>query len=257
METLKELLAIGKQYFDNKQYAQAESYLKRVLEQSGRYADVLNMLGVIAHVEGRFATAIEYFRKALEINPRYTEATLNLAVLYNDLGQYPEAKNLYGRLKGGKGTGQTQIEPVLRGKLSNLHADIGDIYRSIGLYPYSIEEYRKALALNPSYFDIRTKLGQALRENGSLAESIKELKSVLRADARYCPALIQMGITYYSMGNAAEARRCWKQTLTKEPENEYARMYLRLCDAIESTGKLSAASAEAKKPKAPKRRPRR
>lgn len=257
METLKELLAIGKQYFDNKQYAQAESYLKRVLEKSGHYADVLNMLGVIAHIEGRFATAIEYFQKALEINPRYTEATLNLAVLYNDLGQYPEAKKLYGRLKGGKGAGHTQIEPVLRGKLSNLHADIGDIYRSIGLYPYSIEEYRKALALNPTYFDIRTKLGQALRENGALVESLKELKSVLRADTRYCPALIQMGITYYSMGNAAEARKCWKQTLTKEPDNEYARMYLRLCDAIESTGKLSAATTEVKKTKNPKKKSRR
>ena len=106
METLKELLAIGKQYCDNKQYAQAESYLKRVLEKSGRYADVLNMLGVISHVEGKFASSIDFFEQALSINPRYTEAMLNLAVLYNDLGQYAEAKKLYGKLKGAKGEGR-------------------------------------------------------------------------------------------------------------------------------------------------------
>jgi len=241
METLKELLAIGKQYFDNKQYAQAESYLKRVMEKSSRYADVLNMLGVIAHVEGRFASAIDYFREALNINPRYTEVMLNLAVLYNDLGQYSEAKKIYGKLRGGKGSGHASIEPVLRGKLSNLHADIGDIYRSIGLYSYAIDEYKKALHLNPTYFDIRTKLGQALRENNRFPESLKELKSVLKADAHYCPALIQTGITYYSLGKISEAKKNWHEALSKEPDNEYARMYLRLCDS------MGAPAAEEKK----------
>lgn len=232
METLKELLAVGKQYFENKQYAEAESYLKRVLDKSGHYADVLNMLGVISHVEGKFASAIDYFRRALEINPRYTEAVLNLAVLYNDLGQYTEAKKLYGNLKGGAKGGHTQIEPVLSGKLSNLHADIGDIYRSIGLYAYAIDEYKKALKLNPIYFDIRTKLGQALRENGALPDSLKELKGVLKSNISYSPALIQLGITYYAMGKTNEAKKSWNDVLKQDPENEYAKMYLRLIEAM-------------------------
>lgn len=232
METLKELLAIGKQYFDNKQYAQAETHFKRIIEKDGRYADVFNMLGVIAHVEGKFASSMEFFRKAIEINPRYTEAILNLAVLYNDLGQYDEAKKLYIRLKGGTKAGASQIEPVLRGKLSNLHADIGDIYRSIGLYGHSMDEYKKALALNPGYFDIRTKLGQAMRENGKHPDSLKELKAVLKANKSYVPALIQLGITYYVMGKTVEAKKSWKDALAKEPGNEYAQMYLRLCEAM-------------------------
>lgn len=235
METLKELLAIGKQYFDNKQYSEAEGYLKRVLEKSGRYADVLNMLGVISHVEGRFASAIDYFKGALEINPRYTEAILNLAVLFNDLGQYDEAKKLYVRLKKGAGPRGGRIEPVLRGKLSNLHADIGDIYRSIGLNAHAIEEYRKALDLNSDYLDIRTKLGQSLRENGKALESLNELKSVIRSNAKYAPAYIQQGITYYSMGKIADAKNSWKQALEIAPENEYARMYLRLCEVTQKT----------------------
>lgn len=232
METIKELITIGKQHFDNKEYARAESYLKRALEQSGRYADVLNMLGVISHVEGRFASAIDFFRKALEINPRYTEATLNLAVLYNDLGQYAEAKKLYGKLKGVSGKANTQIEPVLRGKLSNLHADIGDIYRSIGLYSHAIEEYKKALNLNSNYFDIRTKLGQALREHGKALDSVRELKSVLDKNKKYSPALVQLGITYYTMGKIKDAKEQWGEVISAEPGNEYARMYLRLTDAM-------------------------
>lgn len=232
METLKEILSIGKQHFENKQYAQAESFLRRATQKGARYADVLNMLGVISHRDGRFASAIEYFRGAIKINPRYTEAILNLAVLYNDLGQYPEAKKLYSQLKTTKGAKKGQIEPVLRGKLSNLHADIGDIYRSIGLNSHATEEYRKALGLNSNYFDIRTKLGQALRENGALPDSVKELKTVLRESPVYCPALIQMGITYYAMGKMPEAKKYWKAVLDKEPDNEYAKMYLRLSEAM-------------------------
>lgn len=228
METLKELLLTGKQYFENKQYKQAESYLKKVIEHDARYADVLNMLGVISHVEGKFATAIDYFREALKINPKYTEAILNLVVLYNDLGQYEDAKKLYKQLKI-HGTGSPgRIEPVLRGKLSNLHADIGDIYRSIGLYSHAIAEYKKALELNPDYYDIRTKLGQAYRENNSYSDSQKELKAVLRDDKKYIPALIQLGITCYAMGSHAEAKKYWDTTLKVDANNEYAKMYIRL-----------------------------
>lgn len=232
METVKELYTAGKQHFDNKQYQQAESCFKRMIEKGGKYADVFNMLGVIAHVEGKFASSIDYFEQALKINERYTEAILNLAVLYNDLGQYADAKKLYGRLKGRAKKGDAHIEPVLRGKLSNLHADIGDIYRTIGLYKHAIDEYKKALDLNPTFFDIRTKLGQALRENGSLPDSLKELKSVLKEDAKYSPALIQMGITYYSMGKVGNARKCWSEAVERDSGNEHARMYLRLCEVM-------------------------
>lgn len=231
METVKQLVVLGKQCFDNKQYQKAEGYLRRVLELNDSYADVMNMLGVIYHIEGKFQTAIELFRKALKINPRYTEATLNLAVLLNDLGKYAEAKKLYSQLKTHHKEPHKNIEPVLRGKLSNLHADIGDIYRSIGLYPLSIDEYKKALDLNPGYLDIRTKLGQALRENGQFAQSFKELKEVVGKNSGYSPARIQLGVTLYSMGKVNDAKREWKNVVTKDPDNDYAKMYLRLCEA--------------------------
>jgi len=233
MDSVREMLRIGKQHFDHKRYAEAEHFLRRVVEHNPRYADVFNMLGVISHVEGKFASAIDNFEKALRINPRYTEALLNLAVLYNDLGQYEKARALYSRLKGRRASSTLAIEPVLRGKLSNLHADIGDIYRSIGLFNMAIEEYRKALSLNPTYVDIRTKLGQALRENGDSRESLAELKEVLKEKSAYSPALIQLGVTYYTMERTGEAKKAWKTALEREPGNEYATMYLRLCQATE------------------------
>src|SRR3989338_5728373 len=133
-EEIQETIARGKKCFETRQYTTAESLFRRVLKINAGYADLHNLLGVIHNHKGNFEGAMEYFKKALAINPNYTEALLNLAVLYNDLGKYQEAKALYGKLKKKDGQNKHDIEPVVKGKLSNLHANVGDIYSSVGLY---------------------------------------------------------------------------------------------------------------------------
>lgn len=231
MSTVKELINLGKEYFDRKEYHLAEKYLQKVVSENPHYADVHNLLGVINHIGGRFQNALENFNKALSINPRYTEALLNLAVLYNDLGEYGKAKALYTQLKQSNKKKAHDIEPVLKGKLSNLHAEIGDIYRSISMFPYAVEEYKKALHLNPAYHDIRTKLGQALREQGKLKDSVKEFKQVIKANPKYNSARVQLGVTLYSMGKPVEAKKEWQAALKANPKDQYAQMYLRLMNA--------------------------
>lgn len=255
METIRELVQVGKQYFDQKDYPNAEKYLRQAIQKEPRYADVQNLLGVINHIEGNFEAAMTYFQQALKINPRYTEALLNLAVLYNDLGKYRQAKELYTSLKKSSPPGKTEIEPVLRGKLSNLHAEIGDIYRSIGLNPHAIEEYRKALNLNSNYHDIRTKLGQALREDGQLAKSLDELASVIKAKDNYSPARVQLGVTHYAMGKIEQAKKAWRDALAANPGDEYAKMYLRLSEtqALRDQPK-TLAEVKSKTAKSPKKR---
>ncbi len=228
--TLQDLVQIGKQHFENKEYAKAEHYFRKVLAKESNYADILNLLGVIHHVEGKFDSSIELFEKALKINPNYTEAILNLAVLYNDLGKYKDAKKLYTHLRTSQKVKHKHIEPVLKGKLSNLHADIGDIYRNLGLYEYAIDEYKKALLLNPKYVDIKTRLGIAYRENKQLKESLLELTEAVKTDTRYITAQIQLGVTLYSLGKLNDAKKRWNHVLETRPDNEYARMYLNLCE---------------------------
>lgn len=231
METIQELLEHGKQCFENKEYPKAERYLRQVVKTNRYFADIHNMLGVIYHSEGKFEAAIVSFKEALKINPHYTEAKLNLTVLYNDLGLYQEAKALYGTLQKKQKGKSDNIEPVLRGKLSNMHADIGDVYRSIGLYKHAADEYAKALDFNPHYVDIRTKLGISLRENGDVTASVKELKQAIKDKPGYLSAGIQLGITYYSANKIKEAQKEWNTVLRKDPKNESAKLYLKLCNS--------------------------
>jgi lipoprotein NlpI len=229
MDMTQELVALGKQCFENKDYPRAERYLRQVLNKNRRYADVHNMLGVVYHIEGKFESAMDCFKEALKLNPHYTEAILNLAVLYNDLGRYQDAKKLYGQLHKKTDGARHDIEPVLKGKLSNMHAEVGDVYRSLGLYKFAAEEYKKALTLNPTFIDIRTKLGIALREEGQLEPSLRELKQVAKEDPHYVMARIQLGVTFYSLKKLGDAKKEWQAVLKQDPENESAKMYLRLC----------------------------
>lgn len=231
-ESIHEWIEVGKQHFVSKDYEQAEPFLRRVAQQQPAYADVQNMLGVIYHDEGRFNEAIDAFKAALKTNPNYTEAALNLAVLYNDLGEYKDAKKIYAKLQKGKAKSRTRqkIEPILKGKLSNMHAELGDLYSGLGIYGMAIAEYEHALELNPTYSDIQTKLAVAQRENGEFDASVKTLQKASRANSKYLNAKVQLGVTYYAMGNAAAAKRTWKAVTKADPKNPKAQMYLSLCE---------------------------
>jgi tetratricopeptide (TPR) repeat protein len=222
----KELLERGKQHFESKNYPRAEQIFVKVLRAGSRFADILNMLGVIYHVEGKFNNAIESFEEALEINPNYTEATLNLAILYNDLGEYKKAKGLYSQVRK---RGASDLDPILKGKIANMHANLGDTYRSIGRYIEAAEEYKKALKLCPIFVDIQTKLGISYRENGQKELAVKEFTQAIDKKPSYLPAQIQLGVTLYAGGQKDKAAKAWEGVLKKDKENQVAKIYLRLC----------------------------
>ena len=92
---LKQLLTLGRGYFEKKQYERAEKYLSQIVEQNQSFADVYNMLGVIYHDVGQFSRAQQCFEEALKINPAYTEASLNLAHAVIHLATAPKSNSVY------------------------------------------------------------------------------------------------------------------------------------------------------------------
>src|SRR5262245_3063444 len=130
-ERLKQLLLLGREHYDRREYERAESVLREVLDKTDRFADVYNMLAVILHERGDFVAAEQYFERALELNPNYTEAALNLAVTYNDLGKYEAARQVYSRIRKDPHEGG-MLDPYARGKIANMHADLAHAYADAG-----------------------------------------------------------------------------------------------------------------------------
>ena len=227
-ERTKEMMRLGRDAYKKKEYARAESYLSDVLEKHDSFADLHNMMGVIHHDRGQFVKAQTHFERALAINPGYTEAALNLAVTYNDLGRYSEAKKIYAQALSSSQSSDGDLDPFVQGKISNMYAAIGDVYQSTGLFEAAAVEYRKALSLAPGFVDIRLKLAQVLRDGDQREDALGELQRILDERPQYVAARVHLGITFYVLGRNDEAIAAWQEALKTDPDNRSCKMYLNL-----------------------------
>lgn len=225
-DKLREALATGRELYAKKEYARAESYLAQVAAEDVPYADVYHMLGVVHHQAGQFSKALSCFEEALRINPAYTEAALNLAVTYNDMGKYQEAKTIYlsaltqSTRPGGK------LDSFVLGKLANMYAEIAEVYAAAGAFDEAIGEYRRALKLRPTFIDIRLKLSRALRDNNQPEDALREVKTLLGQTPDYLPARVQRGLIEFSLGKADEAIETLRDVLEDNPDHRRAKLYL-------------------------------
>src|SRR5215468_1404977 len=212
-DRIRELIALGRDHYERGEYDKAERLLTEVTRTARGYADIFNMLGVIYHDQGRYAQAQEAFEQAMRINPSYTEAALNLAVTYNDLGKYHEAKEIYSKAMVRSRGEPRSLDPFAKGKIANMHAELGDAYAGLGLA------------------DIRTKLGLALRDMGRAEEALRELRAVKQLNPSFLPGRIHLGVTLYSLGRLDDAVQEWEDVLALDPANRSAKMYVQMVKA--------------------------
>lgn len=234
---LSTLVTIGKQAFEEKDFFRAERVLREAIGSGASYADLYYILGLIYHQWGKLHRAVEYFEKAIGLNPAYTEALLSLSITYNDMGRYEEAKDAYQRASQSVSrAGDPTRGGLFRGKIANLHAELGELYRAMGQTEDAIQEYRKALKAAPEYPDLRVRMAVALREAGRMEEGLEETERILAIRQDNVPARIQQGILLYLTGKKRAARSAWEDALFRDPTNKLVQLYLNTLDR-ETTGK--------------------
>ncbi len=227
-EHLQELYELGKKLFEEAKYSEAEPILREVIRTSPRYADVHNKLGVICNLNGDLKAAAGHFEKALELNPRYTEASLNLAITYNDLGEFKRAQEIFTVAAQIAHPDPNMIDPYIAGKLANEHFKIGNMYLEFNMNDEAIEEYQKAVKLHPKLADVHTKLGIALRNKGKTEEAIVHFVKAKVINQGYGPAWVQLGLSYYMEGLTGLAFEEWQKALENNPNLKEAENYLKL-----------------------------
>lgn len=229
-EQVKQWLLLGREHFQKRELDKAQAYLDQVLAADDRFADVHDMLGLIAHSRGNYQAAEEHFTRALAINPAYTEAALNLAVTLNDRGKYKEARQVYERIQG-KPTGAVgTLDPFARGKLANMHADLGAAYCGLAMFEESVREYSKALDLCPEFADLRVRLGNVYRDMGVFHAAVAEFEHAKRLRPDFIPARIHLGVTLFSLGRKDAALAEWQHVLTIDPNNKSAKLYVKMAN---------------------------
>ena len=122
----------------------------------------------------------------------------------------------------------SSMDPFARGKLANMHADLGVAYADMGLHLDAVRELRRALELCPTFIDIRTRLGNVYRDMGDGEAAVNEYTQVKATKPEYLPARLALGVTLYSLGRRDDAIAEWEAILEREPADRRARAYLRM-----------------------------
>jgi tetratricopeptide (TPR) repeat protein len=195
--------------------------------------------------------AVNYFRQAIERDPGYARAYAGLADAYLNLADYhfmPGAE----ALPYAQAAARRALE--LDSSLAEAHASLGGVLESQWQWRASEREYRRAVALNPSYptghhwlalllikfsggseealreirrgleldplsLPISSGLAEILYLAGQYDESIAQSQRALELQADFPWALESLGLAYAAKGRYAEAIQLLQRALRGVPEN--------------------------------------
>ncbi|GAC1351713.1 MAG: hypothetical protein NVSMB1_07410 [Polyangiales bacterium] len=235
-ERIKQVLRIAREHYDRREFDKVEPLLRQILDATESFADVHNMLGVAAHERRDYKEAESRFRRALEINPNYTEASLNLAVTYNDLGKYDLARQVHERATVGKRPDDGGLDPFVKGKIANMHAEVGQAYVDAGLVRDAVPEFEKAVSLCPTFADLRCRLGTLYKELGDSARARVQFEAAKAANLRFAAARVALAVLMIASGEKKQAEQELEEVLGFDPEHKTAQMYLRMLRGIRPPG---------------------
>lgn len=213
---------------NRREFGQAETLIQNKLEDEPNSPDGFYLQGVLHYFQGHLGKSVESLRKALTYDPRHTDAAICLSVLLNDVGKYDEAKQVFEQANQSVAHAHTGEDLEIDRKFAVKHLELADLYFRYRRYEEAIEEYSKAIALDPATLDIRIRRSKAYAKKGFMSRAIQELQSLKADHSDYVPARIQLGLLNYSQGNVLDAELEWEAIMDIDPNNREAKAYLEM-----------------------------
>jgi tetratricopeptide (TPR) repeat protein len=235
----EQLLKTARDYFDKQDYKKSQVILNDIVESDDKNVEAFFLLANIFHINGEIGKAVKAFNKVLLMNPEHTDAAISLSVLYNDIGQYDEAKKVFEtaseRVKGKTNGSGLMEDKHINKKFASKHFEIAELYFSYNRFDEALFEYNKVVNLDPENLDARIKIAKTFAKKGFISKAIEELRMLKNENPNFAPARIALGVIHYGNGNVLEAQAEWEKVLLKDPFHSEANMYLNLSKTATET----------------------
>ena len=212
----------------SRNFTEAEKRLIQALSQEPDNADFYYLRGVLRSYQGKLAQSIEDLKRALHYDPRHTDAAVCLSVVLNDIGKYDEAKQVFEQANQSVFLKQLGEDEQIDRRFSLKHFELGDMYFRYRRFDEAIEEYNKAIILEPTAIPIHIRRAKAFAKKGFITRAIQELQQLKIHHPHELTIRIQLGLLHYSQGNVLDAELEWESVLEVEPKNREAMGYLEL-----------------------------
>ncbi len=179
---------LGLAYFSKGDFKRAEEEFAKAIQTNPNYPDLHYYRGVIGQKIGRYKESAKHLERALELNPGYSEARCYLIAVYSSMGRDEDARRELATLRtsgfavperlGEASQGsvkEVDLEELLgaadRKSKHILHLGNAISYYNRGSLDEAVAELKQAVEAEPSYADLRCRLGTVLAEKGEIEEA--------------------------------------------------------------------------------------
>ena len=157
--------------------------LDNALQINPRFAKAHFHRGLALYASGKREDGVEAICKALEIEHGFDTDACRAGIQKHYEGDYAAALHALEMVSA------TDVDDIL------FHFRLGDDLYRRGLFQDAIEEYDKALELNPSYADVHNHRGIALSAFDRPDEALESFQSALEINPDYVEARLNLGVT--------------------------------------------------------------
>jgi tetratricopeptide (TPR) repeat protein len=226
---------LGKIYSAEKQYNEAVAALETAARLNPESEEVLLDLSIAYFDAGQYRKALEASGKALALNPQSVGARHMLGKSQFMLGEFSQAV--------------TQLGAALRlaPKDYDIAYTLGLAHLKQKQLAPAREIYTGMLARLGDRPQLHIIFGRAYRETGFLPESVEEFKRAVALDPHFPRAHYYLGLTYLLKDGAArldDAAEEFKVELASNPEEFFANYYLGIIYVIQRKWEPSVALLE-------------
>ncbi len=263
--SLDQALALAGHLQEQGKLAEAEHWLRQILQQQPNHATALHLLGVVAYQAGNLIPAAELMQKAISLLPDAALFHANLCEVLRRLHQLDEAlahgkravmlepnmamahSNLgiayydHKEFEAAAASQQRalQLAPGFAPALNNL----GNIHREQDDKIAAMDFYRQAIAANPRYLEPLSNLGALLLEEDRTDEAEAELNKALQLKPDYPEAICNLGGVFLAREQNETALAHYQRALRIRPV--YVEAQMGLAKAFQALENLPDAEAAA------------
>jgi tetratricopeptide (TPR) repeat protein len=205
------LVQIGKILVRQKQYAEAETYFRRVVDtDKTSYVGIMNLYGLYM-TEQKTADGERLLKEAIQNNPKSHEYLERLAYHYGATGRRDDMLNVLAQIK----SHAKDFDAVYR--------VVGDFYLRIGDTESALREYREGIQKDPKRKSVyQHDIIQVLLRQGKRAEAAEVNNEILKENPKDADAKSLSASFLLDQGDVNSALTQLQSVVTTSPDNATA-----------------------------------
>ncbi len=221
---------LGNIYARQKDYAQAETHLRKAVELNSYNIEARIALGRVLANNKKYTEAYNVFEEAAKLAPSFTRIQIEMALVLSAEKQFDKARDI--------------LDKILKEKpgFDQVRFYLGRVMREQGKFDEAEQEFAQIQKGSPIYSNSRVLLALMFLKSKDLAKAMKYVDEAIETDAKDPDLYHIRGSVLEELHRFDEALKTYQKALETDPGN--IRLRYSLGNVYEKSGRRNQAMAE-------------